>query len=274
MYPGDILGVHLQAYWNRLDGATGTVTRLTNSHNHPHPQISVHWASSRQWGYVAGEEGAMDRMYDGLIISHGTNEATAQTVTFSNVPPSSHTLLLYTVQYPLDSFSIDVQALTFKADGSTASMRQGFIRPQNFYEYRDSGGFVVVTSDTPETRGVGNTLRLDNLQPGDGRIHVRFFSPDWAEPPPPSDRATGPGLNGLQLVLNPRATQPFRHDSVVHLFDHPRIDLHGGIHRRSKTADHMDAAAARHHWNWLQRNRIGFGCGSDQSILPGSDGMT
>jgi hypothetical protein len=207
LHPEQILGVHPQAYWNRLDGATGAVTRLTNSNNQPHPQISVHWATTRQWGFVASEEGAMDRMFDGLVISHGTNDATAQTLTFSNVPPGSHTLLLYTVQYPLDFFSLDVQVLTFSADGTPASTQQGFIRPQNYYEYRDSGRFVVVASNTPETRGVGNTLRIDNLQPGDGRIHLHFFSPDWTEPPPPSDRATGPGLNGLQLVLNPNGVQ-------------------------------------------------------------------
>jgi hypothetical protein len=154
-------------------------------------------------------------MFEGLATSVGTNEAAAQTVTFSNVPPGNHSLLLYTVQIPLEFFSMDFQAVTFGTDGTPRTLQQRFIRPQNGDEYRASPGFHLVTSDTPATRAVGNALRFDNLQPEDGRIQIRFFSPDRAQPPPPANPVRGPGLNGLQLLLNtPRVPVPTRIVSV------------------------------------------------------------
>src|SRR5207344_2940603 len=63
--------------------------------------------------------------------------------------------------------------------------------------------FSLVTSDTADSRGVGNFMRFDNLSPGaDGIIQISFFSPGRVELPG-GDPVRGPGLNGLQLVLNP-----------------------------------------------------------------------
>ena len=50
-------------------------------------------------------------------------------------------------------------------------------------------------------------MRFDNLQPGDGRVQLRFFSPDRAQPPPPANTIRGPGISGLQLLLNPFGVQ-------------------------------------------------------------------
>ena len=49
--------------------------------------------------------------------------------------------------------------------------------------------------------------RFDNLQPGDGRIQLRFFSPDRAQPPLPANTIRGPGISGVQLLLNPFGVQ-------------------------------------------------------------------
>ena len=83
-------------------------------------------------------------------------------------------------------------------------MQQRFIRPQNSDEYNAAPAFVLVTSEDAAIRAVGNAMRFDNLRPLDGRIQLRFYSPDRIQPPPPSDPVRGPGLNGLQLLLNPR----------------------------------------------------------------------
>ncbi|MCI0744185.1 MAG: HYR domain-containing protein, partial [Verrucomicrobia subdivision 3 bacterium] len=58
-------------------------------------------------------------------------------------------------------------------------------------------------------RGVGNMVRFDTLQPGpDGMIEIKFYSPGRVDLPG-GDPIRGPGLNGLQLVLNPPpATEP------------------------------------------------------------------
>lgn len=202
MLPWDITGLHPQAYWNNIRRA-GSLPNPLNSSNRPHPTITVQWATSGEWRAGVGDDDATLRMFEGLATSIATNEATAQTVTFSSVPSGNHSLLLYTVQIPLEFFNMDFQAATFGADGTTAAVQQRFIRPQNGDEYNASPGFHLVISDTPATRAVGNTIRFDNLQPEDGRIQIRFFSPDRTQPPPPANPVRGPGLNGLQLLLNP-----------------------------------------------------------------------
>jgi hypothetical protein len=202
MLPWDITGLHPQAYWNNVR-YTGTLPNPLDSSNQLHPTITVQWATSGEWRAGVGEDDATQRMFEGLATCVATNEAAAQTVTFSNVPPGNHSVLLYTVQVPLEFFSMDFQAVTFGTDGTARTIQQRFIRPQNGDEYNASPGFHLVTSDTPATRAVGNTLHFENLQPEDGRIQIRFFSPDRTQPPPPANPVRGPGLNGLQLLLYP-----------------------------------------------------------------------
>jgi hypothetical protein len=61
-----------------------------------------------------------------------------------------------------------------------------------------------VTADTDADRAVGNMMRFDNLQPGaDGTIVVNFYSPGRVQPPPPAQPIRGPGINGMQLLINP-----------------------------------------------------------------------
>jgi hypothetical protein len=142
-------------------------------------------------------------MLEGMCTSVATNEAAAQDVSFTGVPPGNHSLLIYSVQVPQEVFSMDFQAVTFRADGMVKSIQYRFIRPENGDEYNRAPGFRVVTSDTPATRVVGNTVSFDNLQPDDGRIQIRFYSPDRYQPSPPAEPFRGPGVNGLQLLLRP-----------------------------------------------------------------------
>lgn len=257
MFSHDITGLHPQAYWTNVAANVGSLTRPITSSNQPHATISVYWATSSQWGNAVGDDTPIQRMFDGMATSHGTNDATAQSVTFSNVPPGSHTLLVYTVQIPLQFFSMDFQALTFETNGSIAISQQRFIRPENGDEYRVSPGFHLVTSETSETRAVGNTMRFDNLQPGDGRILLRFSSPDRAQPPPPADPIRGPGISGLQLLLNPFGVQT-RSGDVIYSgtsasFSYPTIR---GL---TYTVEYADALGTLANWTPLLPARVGTG---------------
>jgi hypothetical protein len=201
MFSEDITGFHLQAYWNNLVAGSGGPLQLTNSNNELHSTVTVQWATSGQWGVGTGEDDPTQRLLNGMATSFSTSEATPQTVTLAGVPPGNHTLFLYTVQVPQEFFNMDFAVVTHDDMGGDVIQRR-FARPQNSDEYNPSPGFSLVTSDTPATRGVGNMMRFDNLQPGaDGIIEIRFYSPGRVDLPG-GDPIRGPGLNGLQLLLD------------------------------------------------------------------------
>jgi hypothetical protein len=201
-FPDDITGFHLQAYWNNTDAASGTLTTVTNSNNEVHPTINVTWATSGEWGSGTGEGDATERMLNGMTRFPDGGGSPPQTITFSGVPAGAHSLLIYTVQVPNEFFNMDFTVVTFNADSTEKATQQRFIRPQNADEYNPSPGWVLVTALSAATRGVGNFTRFDNLQTDDGRIEIRFASPGRVQPPG-AQPTRGPGVNGLQLVLNP-----------------------------------------------------------------------
>jgi hypothetical protein len=261
MFPHDITGLHPQAYWTNVPRSfttnVGSITHPLTSSNRAHPTIIVYWATSRAWGVSLGDETTAIRMLDGMATTDATNEATAHSVTFSNVPPGSHSLLVYTVQRPTEFFSMDLQTLTFDPDGSIATSQRRFIRPENSDEYRASPAFHLVTSDTPATRAVGNTIRFDHLQPGDGCIQLRFFSPDRFQPPPPAEPVYGPGINGVQLLLNPSGVQTritnFAHSGTSVSFSYATIR---GF---TYTVEYTDALGGSANWAPLLPRVTGTG---------------
>src|SRR6185436_4310849 len=95
--------------------------------------------------------------------------------------------------------------VTHDAGGADVVQRR-FIRPLNSDEYNPLPGFYLVTADTAAERAVGNMVRFDNLQPGpDGMIILRMSSPGRVDLPG-GDPIRGPGLNGLQLLIDPPAS--------------------------------------------------------------------
>jgi len=198
----DITGFHPQAYWNNLTGGSGTLAPPINSANAPNNAITVNWATSGEWAAGTGSDDATARLLNGICTAHGVDLGAASTVTFSGVPAGPHSLLIYTVQVPLEFFNMNFQVVTHDAGGADV-VQQRFIRPQNSDEYNPSPGFILVTASSAPTRSVGNMMRFDNLQPGpDGIILVQFYTPGWVgnvggEP------LRGPGVNGMQLLLNP-----------------------------------------------------------------------
>ena len=194
--PADITGYFPQAYWNNADGASGTTTSVLNSSNAVHPTITVNWATTGTWGSGTGNETAMGRMLNGLAVTTASTDAGASTITLSGVPAGNHSVLIYTVQVPLEFGSLDFGVVTHDSGGNDVVQRR-YIRPQNSDEFNQSPGFILVTSESAATRGVGSMMRFDNLQPGaDGIVQIRFFR---------SGGDRGPGVNGLQLLLNPVA---------------------------------------------------------------------
>src|SRR4030095_14498501 len=130
------------------------------------------------------------------------DDANAQTVTLSGVPSGNHSLFLYTVQVPQEFFRMDFSVTTHDSGGAEVVQRR-YIRPLNSDEYNPLPGFFLSPSETPETRSVGSMMRFDNVQPGpDGIVQIRFFSPGRIDLPG-GDPIRGPGLNALQLCLNP-----------------------------------------------------------------------
>lgn len=189
----DIAGFQPQAYWNNLTDASGGPFDMTNSFNAVHPTIKLTWSTSGEWGVGTGSGSPTERMLNGIATVRGDNDAGAQTVTLSGVPAGTHSLLLYAVQVPLEFASMEVSVRTHDSVGGNVDQHRS-IRPQNSDEYNPSPGFILVTSETPATRGVGNMMRFDNLVAPDGFVEIRMWSANR------SDR--GPGLNAFQLVLN------------------------------------------------------------------------
>lgn len=201
MLPVDITGFHQQAYWNNLAGGSGTLATPINSSNQP-TTIQVTWTSSGEWGVGTGNSSPTERMLNGIFGWDDTaNSGDTNTATLTGVPPGTHSLLIYTVQVPLEFFNMNFQVITHDAGGGEI-IQERFIRPQNSDEYNPSPGFILVTATVATNRSVGNMMRFDNLQPGpDGIILVRFWSPGRASLG--ADAIRGPGVNGMQLLLNP-----------------------------------------------------------------------
>jgi hypothetical protein len=200
MNDDDIAGFHPQAHFNNLTGGSGSGNGLFNSNGTAEDTISVEWTTSGEWGVGTGTDNANRRMLNGCVVARADTDST---VIFSGVPAGNHSIILYTVQVPLEFFHMKFTASFNKADGTPVSQTR-YIRPQNADEFNPSPGFVLV-QDTAAPGSVGNMLRFDNLSPGDGVITITFNAPDWVQPAGTEPRR-GPALNALQLLLDAPAT--------------------------------------------------------------------
>ena len=201
MLPGDITGFQAQAYWNNLTGGSGNLASPLNSSNQPHATVTLEWSTSGEWGVGTGNQSPLERMLNGTSTSFGVNELGAQSVTLNGVPPGRHSLLLYAVQVPAEFFNMDFKVTTFNSDGSEKTVQRRYTRPQNADEFNASPGFLLMSSQDPANRSIGNMLRFDGLQSDNGRILINMWAPGRAQPPG-QDPIRGPGLNAFQLVLN------------------------------------------------------------------------
>jgi len=206
MNDDDIAGFQLQAHFNNLDSGSGTLANdgagagVLNSNGTVEDTLSVDWTTSGTWGVGTGAGDATQRMLNGAVVARATTDST---VVFNGVPTGNHSLILYTVQVPLEFFHMKFTVSYNKADGSAVSDTR-YIRPMNADEYNPSPGFVLV-QDTTGPGSIGNMLRFDNISPGDGVVTLTFNAPDWVQPAGTEPRR-GPALNAMQLILNAPAT--------------------------------------------------------------------
>ena len=229
-----------------------------NSSNQPNPTITLNWATSGEWGAGTGNTDPTERMLNGMATTFSTSEAGAQSATWSGVPPGSHSVLVYMVQVPQEFFNIDLIAVTHDAAGAEVLQRR-YIRPLNSDEYNPSPGFSLVTADSAAERSVGNMVRFDNLQPGsDGVIQIRFYSPARVDLPG-GDPIRGPGVNAMQLLLNPVSVgQP----PVINRQPASANGLAGGCITLS-----IDASGPNLAYQWLKNGQEIAGANTSQLTL-------
>ena len=115
------------------------------------------------------------------------------------------------VMMPVMAYNMNFAVTTHDSGGNDV-VQQRFIRPQNADEYNPLPNFFLVTSTTPDTRGVGNFMRFDNLQPGpDG------FPPTNAQP----GAVAGPGytpfirIAGSPVVYSAPIVTPWKLTSLA-----------------------------------------------------------
>ncbi len=197
----DIAGAHAQAYWNNLDGGSGdsgagvydaeteaSEGTATDSNNEA-TNVGLEFTTSGTWGAGSRTSSGTGRMLNGYVRTFGSyeNDDPAELVVYG-LPAGTHSLLLYTVQAPLEFYDLDIEV----EDANGTHKR--FSRPQNSDEYNPSPNWVVVTAESASDRSIGNMLRFDNLKPSNGEVIIRGFTP--------SGQGVGPGVNGIQVLLN------------------------------------------------------------------------
>ena len=167
--PEDIAGIHLQAYWNNFaDANYGTAVVLTNSNNQTSDGVAVTFASSGEWGAGTGNIIPRQRLLNGLIYA---NQGTPGTLTFTNVPAGSHSVLVYTVGIPLQ-----FQDQDYTITGLTS--QSVYTTQMNADQYNPNPTWVRGTSPDPSIRTLANYVRFQNVQPAaDGTIRLNWSTP-------------------------------------------------------------------------------------------------
>ncbi|NBQ24092.1 MAG: hypothetical protein EBU26_07465 [Verrucomicrobia bacterium] len=201
MGPEDIAGAHAQAYWNNLDGGsgdsgigvfdpeTGASEGIAVDSNNADTNVGIEFTTSGTWGAGTRTSNPTGRMLNGYVRTYGDYEAdTSSEMIIYGLPAGTHSLLIYTVQAPLEFYDLDIEV----EDANGSHWR--YSRPQNSDEFNPSPNYVVVTAESASDRSIGNMLRFDNLKPINGEVIVRGYTP--------SGNNVGPGVNGIQVLLN------------------------------------------------------------------------
>jgi hypothetical protein len=187
----DIVGVQPQAFWNvatNASGATGDGASLpdalTDSTGSDSP-ITFEYATTGAWGAGTGVSTPNQIMLNGNVGT--TTPAADQTMTFHNVPPGKHSVLVYCVSAPL-------QFTTMKY---TIGSQSYYIRIMNSDEWKPAPGFYRGTSTDPQHPSIADFVRFDNVSPdASGDITLTYDAISN------TGQANATGVNAIQLVLN------------------------------------------------------------------------
>jgi hypothetical protein len=183
----DVGGVSLQAYWNNLPPddvglASGLQDSLVNSRNEE-SGVTVEWISGNTWGAGTGTSNTDAKLLNGLIEG-GDSEGTPSTITFTNVPDGTYSMVVYSVARPLEFPSVDFEQVE--------SSQKIFMTEENADAYNAEPGYRQVTSIDSENRGTGNYVRFDDIIPAEGTVTLNFWDL--------GDGAANSTINALQLI--------------------------------------------------------------------------
>jgi len=207
MAPTDIAGFHPQAYWNNVEGGSGdTGGGVWNDEsgaadaeavdsNNSGTEVGIEFTTGGTWGAGSRTASATGRMLNGLVRTNDDSleDGTTELVVYG-LPAGSHSLIIYTVQVPLEFWDLDIEV-----EYANGAQRR-YMRPQNSDEYNPSPNYVLVTAEDTDARSVGNMVVFSGLTPSNGEITIRYAAP--------SGNDQGPGINGLQVLLNKEFVPP------------------------------------------------------------------
>jgi hypothetical protein len=235
----DVMGVQPQAYWNNATDANGDLPG-TDTAGNPVPlkdsdnqdsSITFHYESSGTWGSGTGVDRPTQRLLNGTIGATGPGTDTI--LAFGNVPPGSHSVLLYVVSPPLQ-----FQNVSYKITGATE--KTYYIRAMNSDEYNAAPGWYRGSSTDPNNPTKADFVRFDGVQPdAGGNITITISTLTTA--------AQRTGVNAVQLVLN--APNPGAPPEVT-ANPEPTVVQAGGTARLSVTATGNNLT-----YQWLKNGR-------------------
>ena len=201
MLTTDIAGFVPQAYWNNLSGGSGQgVTYNLESgaddgsatdSNNDETEIGIEFATNGTWGAGTRTSNGTGRMLNGIVRTDAASldlDDSPSEIVLYGLPAGTHSLIVYTVQVPLEFYTLDLEV-----EDSNGTQRR-YLRPENSDEYKPSPNFRLVTSEESSERSVGNMVIFRGLSPQNGEVTLRFAAPDG--------NGQGPGINGLQILLN------------------------------------------------------------------------
>ncbi len=224
--PTSVTGIFPQAFWNDAqnaangqlpDFAVDPAIELFDSDGNP-STITFDFQTSGTWGAGTGDSTPTARILNGLV--HQQPNSSSPGITFGNVPPGRHSVIVYTVGIPLQFQDADYTI-------TGANTETYFVRVMNSDEYNAAPGFYRGSSKNPAARSLASFIRFDNVEAdGNGSINL-----NWLTVTPGFDR--GAPVNAIQLLLNTSAApQP----PVITAQPQPTVAPASGVAQISVTA--------------------------------------
>ena len=190
--PTDIAGVQLQAFWNNVEGGSGSGdVVLLNSLGEEalgleDYEVTLDFASAGSWGAGTGDANPTQRLLNGLVQARGEAH-----IEFQEIPDGNHTLIVYTVGVPLQ-FQNEYYKLVGEDEDSD---RVIYTEQMNADQYNPIQRYFRGSSEDPNNKTLSNYVRFDNVKPVEGYVRL-----EWGTTTAGFDR--GVAINAIQLILD------------------------------------------------------------------------